>query len=311
MAKKTAKKAAKGKSKSSRSKKDATKKKVDKPKRRSKPVDEDDDDDEEASASSRRRSSSKRGGFYARTRKKLKRTQKRMRARSDFWKLEEGKNFFRPVLFQHNGQDELYVENARHWRIPTGGKDKAILRCKGDDCPICEILPDLPDELQDNFNGVGVSTSIMMNGIVRGKDQDKLVVAEFPVSVVVGKNGMEAFLDDEDPDFCDPFDPDKGRDFVITKDKSDKGKISYSVRLANKASALGMDVKPTDLNPLVSRFEDDAAYKKAVELLLDEEDERGRTARRKRKDDEDEPDDDYDEDDESDEEDDDDSEDDD
>lgn len=285
------------KKKSRSSKKEETRKKRGKSTRRSKPVET--DDDEEEKPRSRRKGKASRsgrtGGFYSNLRKKTKRTRKRFQQRSEFWKPEEGKNYFRAIPFEHKGKQELYVENVRHWRCPVGAEKPAILRCKGEeDCPICEILPELSSELADGYKGVGPSASILINGVVRDGKKDRHVVAELPVSVVTGKKGMEGFFDEDDPDFVDVFDAEDGYDFVIVKEKSDKGRISYSVRLANKSTPIGMDVKPRDLYEIVTKFDEDALYEKAVENLLDEEDDRGRTARKNRDDDDDDYDEDYD-----------------
>jgi len=231
------------------------------------------------------------GSFYQKLGGQLAKTKKQARSGGEFWTPEDGKNTVRPIKFLHDGEEELYAWDAKHWGDFAGEKKCVTCLGKEGDCPICELEDEIsPDLWNGEFAnkdkpGIKARGRILMNVIVRGKgdSNDRLVVAAFAPSVVLGsKNavGMNSFFDPEDDDFCDPLDEDNGRDFII--EKSGEGmKTRYKVRLANNASEVGMDVAGKDLYQFISETTNEE-YDSAVDAIREMTDERGRNTKSRR-----------------------------
>lgn len=183
------------------------------------------------------------------------RRETRMRgAGGGFMRLQKGNNIVRPVPFEHDGYEELFVEQARHWGVDDGEHGNVL--CPGEEsCPICALLDtdELSEDLSDKLQP---ARKYIFNGIGRewpeNEDEDAAGVFEVPVSVVEGRDddvGLEEYILERVPHALDPK---RGMDFRITK-KGSGWKTRYPVTPMPKPSALGMAVNPKDLVEMTER----------------------------------------------------------
>lgn len=188
---------------------------------------------------------------------------------------EEGEHRIRLIQFEADGSPRVFVPQFTHWNLPG---DRMNLICAGRKCPICKLENTISGEIWDGPKGIKARSRVLVNAVIRGEDQDELKVAQLAPSVVKNtrKNAacMLDFLDENEPEYCDPLDEDEGFDMIVTRTGTGFS-TRYKVALSRKSTPVGMDVTPFDLFKYVQPA-DSTMYQTVVDLLMDMEDSRGR-----------------------------------
>ncbi len=179
----------------------------------------------------------------------------RLRARDEERRRSSGRSYWRPAIgsstirvvpFEHEGEEEVFVEQHSHFME----KKAAPILCIGSDCPICKQLKTSDSDGKDRRRR---SRQFLFNAVVREHpehdDQDTLCVCQVSPTVYSRtKNSDRAGLFDYlagDQAIPSALDLKKGRDFKIVGTKGQFTK--YKVVPLNRPSAVGMEVNPVDL----------------------------------------------------------------
>lgn len=198
----------------------------------------------------------KTGDVYDRIRKQ--REDRERGGGGGFWKPPKGTSIVRCLPFEHDGEPEIAILNARHWGIEDGQRGQ--VQCSGrDNCPVCEYLEsDEPtDRIKQRLRRV---RRYLVNVVVRSSplhdNEDAQAIADLPVTVWEGREddpGLEDLIIGPDA-ASNVLDPKKGRDFKIIR-KGDGLRTRYEVSPMPKGRPIGMDVNPRDLIDMIAKME--------------------------------------------------------
>lgn len=198
--------------------------------------------------------------IYDRLRKESDTQKRGGRGGGEFWQPSKGRSTVRVFTFEVDGEEELFVEDVRHWQIEEGNI-ASNTACGGEDCPLCALKQEVDDKI---WKKISPRRKYLFNAVVRDHPDggDKQVIMRLGVKA---KTQLIDLLGD--PDFEGALDPQKGRDFKITR--SGEGlQTSYLVVPMTNKSPIGVDVKPVDLTKIPSS-PDEEALGKYAELIIE------------------------------------------
>jgi len=167
----------------------------------------------------------------------------------DFFRFKgDGRYKLRIFMFEHNGQEDVFVKNSQHFNLVG---DKKVVRCPGwGDCPICDLKEDVPTEVWEGKGGRGSikpSNRYLCNAVVRNRDggDDEQCIVDLPYTV------WDAICKAVDTsEIKDPFHPKKGIDFQVLRTTKNR-RTGYETQPIMKRRPIGMDVEPKDLIAMV------------------------------------------------------------
>ena len=165
--------------------------------------------------------------------------------RTEFHSLEAGKTTVRIFGFEHDGEKHVAIKEFSHF-ILDGNKSIAHADTG---CALCEWAEEQIKEVAKNYRP---KAKYLVNAIIRGENGEADKQVRLPLAITA-MEGQEADGDTPaKPGILElarkhnAFDLEKGRDFTIDK-TGKKLTTRYRVTIAQKASPIGMKVKPVDL----------------------------------------------------------------
>lgn len=169
---------------------------------------------------------------------KLKKQYDASNSGSRNFRFPEGKTTIRLVPFEHDGEEEVFVEEVWHYGVMPGGGGR--IACLGHSCPFCELRDQMDDQ---TWLRVRPSQAYLANAVVRGFNggDDQCVVVQMPKTVY---NELVEYI--TGGEYKDVLDPKRGRDFHITR-TGQKMKTRYKVHVGADRSSLGGTFNPTDI----------------------------------------------------------------